>query len=520
MSAATVAERWPLVGRRPELAKFSDTVGEDEFDAFIVHGPAGVGKTRLADECLQVAERLGRRCGRATASAEAHAVPLAAIAHLLPPVTPSEGGPGGTLDSVELFARARRAFEDQGGGDRFVLMVDDLHLLDVTSATLLRQLLVTGTVFLVGTVLSESRAATSVTHLWRDDRCCRVDVDHLPRDSVETLLYHALGAPVDGPATHSLWSTSRGNVLFLRELVLGAEQSGALIDEGGVWRLARPLPSTPRLKELVAARIANVGDDGRRALEVLALCAPLGPDDFGGVAGPEVPEALEEAGLLTVTIDGRRRQLRLAHPVHREVLRDQVPELRRRGMLLHQVAIIEHRGARRREDALRIASWRLEATGDADRALLVQAARLAHDAHDYGLVVKLAGSAQAQQPTPEAGLLLGNALFEGGAFFEADVELSRAGRLADRDEVRVDVAAARAANLVWGLLRSDDALAVNDANRVNSGIPRRATSSSRNRPGCTCSRAGRRSRASSPNRGSAQGLRGRRSFARSPRPTR
>jgi len=464
VSQAAVAERWPLVGRRPELSEFSQALADPDCHAFVAHGPAGVGKTRLAEECLQHADRLGLSIGRATASTEARSVPLAALAHLLPPhLEPDESPSGEPVDSVELFARARRAFDGRREGGRYVLMVDDLHLLDVTSATLLRQLLVTGTVFLVGSVLSGQRAATSVAALWRDDRCRRVDLGHLARDSVETLLHHALGAPVDGPTAHSLWSTSEGNVLFLRELVLGAEQSGALIDEGGVWRLARPLTSTPRLNELVAARVAGVEEPGQRVLEVLALCGPLGPDAFAGVTEYEPLEVLEEAGLVSVTVDGRRREVALAHPVHRQVLRDRTPVLRRRAMLLNQVTALERWGARRREDRLRIATWRLEATGEADPGLLVQAARLAHSAHDYPLVVRLAGAAQAQRPGPDAGLLLGKALYELGSFFEADVELSRAGRLAEDDGHRVAAAAARAANLVWGLLRPDDALAVNDA---------------------------------------------------------
>ncbi len=449
------------MGRRPELSRFSEALLDPGCDAFVVHGPAGVGKTRLAEECIRLAERMGRATGRATASTDARTVPLAAIAHLLPPDLASESQSGEVLGSIELFTSAKRAFESPGGEGRYVLMVDDLHLLDVTSATLLRQLLVTGTVFLVGTVLHGQGSSTSVATLWRDDRCRRVDLDQLPRDSVETLLHLALGAPVDGPAAHNLWSTSGGNVLFLRELVLGAEQSGALVDEGGVWRLARPLNSTPRLNELVAARVASVEERGRRALELLALCAPLGPEALAGVADAETLELLEEAGLVTVTVDGRRRQLSLAHPVHSQVLRARTPKLRRRTMLLNQVAAIEGWGARRREDRLRIATWRLEATGEADPDLLVNAARLAHHAHDYPLVVRLAGAAQVQRPTPEAGLLMGKALYELGSFFEADVELSRAGRLAEGDGHRVGVAAARAANLVWGLLRPDDALAVN-----------------------------------------------------------
>ena len=143
-----------------------------------------------------MAERAGRRCGRAAASVEAASVPLAAIGHLLPADLGSRAGRGGgAVDAVELFARTKGAFEDLDGNDRFVLMVDDLHLLDVASATLLRQLLVTGTIFLVATVLADRRVPLSVTTLWRDDRCLRVDLDQLSRDSVETLLHHALGHP-------------------------------------------------------------------------------------------------------------------------------------------------------------------------------------------------------------------------------------------------------------------------------------------------------------------------------------
>ena len=156
VNQAAVAERWPLVGRRPELSAFSHVLEDQGCDAFVVYGPRGVGKTRLAEECLQVAERAGRACGRAIASAEATAVPLAAIAHLLPADRGSkEIRAGETLDPVQLFARAKNAFEDRARGTRFVLMVDDLNLLDLTSATLLRQLLVTGTVLLLGTVLAD-----------------------------------------------------------------------------------------------------------------------------------------------------------------------------------------------------------------------------------------------------------------------------------------------------------------------------------------------------------------------------
>ncbi|MFE2139846.1 ATP-binding protein [Streptomyces sp. NPDC059466] len=76
--------RWPLVGRGPELDAFAVALADPECRGFVVGGPAGVGKSRLAEECLERAAAAGFRVGRATASAAAGVVPLGAIAHLLP----------------------------------------------------------------------------------------------------------------------------------------------------------------------------------------------------------------------------------------------------------------------------------------------------------------------------------------------------------------------------------------------------------------------------------------------------
>jgi hypothetical protein len=66
-----------------------------------------------------------------------------------------------------------------------------------------------------------------------------------------------------------------------------------------------------------------------------------------------------------------------------EILHAQTPVLRRRRLLLAQVERIEAYGARRRDDALLVAGWRLAATSTADPGLLVGAAALARYAHDY-----------------------------------------------------------------------------------------------------------------------------------------
>jgi len=52
LAAVTITlPRWPLIGRRAELEVFEQALCSGEHSGLVIHGRAGVGKTRLADEC-------------------------------------------------------------------------------------------------------------------------------------------------------------------------------------------------------------------------------------------------------------------------------------------------------------------------------------------------------------------------------------------------------------------------------------------------------------------------------------
>ena len=380
--------RWPLVGRSGELEIFEAVLEDPAGAGLLIHGPAGVGKTRLADECLSAAAGRGRAVGRATASRTAAGTPLGALGHLLPA--------GARDDPVSLYDRAAAALRERAGRGRFVLLVDDLHWLDATSATLLGQLLDGGALFLLGTISAGEPAPETVSRLWHGDRVARVDLGDLRRDSVETLLHLALVGPVEAGTVEQLWSTSRGNVLFLRELVHGADASGALVEDGGVWRLIAPASGTVRLHELVVDRLAGVPAAAAPLLDVLALGEPLGVMALGPAFGFDSLEAVERAGVVEVRVDGRRQQVRLAHPLYGEAVRQRMPVLTRRRLLLELATGLEGRGGRRRGDLLRVANWRLDATGSADPDVLLTAARLARYAHDFPQVERLTRATLAE----------------------------------------------------------------------------------------------------------------------------
>src|SRR5262249_15011148 len=84
ISVPDMVTPWPLVGRDRELASFARAWAAQHCRGVVVYGQAGVGKTRLAEECLARATQAGVYGGRATASMAAATVPLGAIAHLIP----------------------------------------------------------------------------------------------------------------------------------------------------------------------------------------------------------------------------------------------------------------------------------------------------------------------------------------------------------------------------------------------------------------------------------------------------
>ena len=126
-------------------------------------------------------------------------------------------------------------------------------------------------------------------------------------------------------------------------------------------------------------------------------------------------ELLDRAGLLTVRLDGRRQTVTFAHPLYGEILRARMPALIRRRLLLEHADCLDAHGARRREDAIRAATARLEVSGSAELDLLVRAARLARYGQDFTPVERLGRAALRDGMTPEVGLLVGEALHELGS---------------------------------------------------------------------------------------------------------
>ena len=146
-------------------------------------------------------------------------------------------------------------------------------------------------------------------------------------------------------------------------------------------------------------------------------------------------ETLDRLGFLTLRTDRRRQHVSLAHPLYGEILRARMPVLTRRRLLL------DHADAHRR-------AGRAPAGGPDQRGQRAPGGRrhrptrgCSSEPHGWPATgrtslrsIRLGRAALVDGMTPEAGLLVGEALHELGEFDEADDVLTAAVASASDDD--------------------------------------------------------------------------------------
>jgi DNA-binding CsgD family transcriptional regulator len=453
----TALPDWPLIGRGRQIETFTELLQSRERAGMIVFGPAGVGKTRLAEECRRIGEMQGYCTERTIGATFTQSLPLSSAAALLP-AGMSEAHPDGNASVAAMFEQIRRTLDDRLDGRRMVLVADDIHRFDPASLSLVAHLVNQQTIFLVGTVRTGDPLPDLVTSLWRSGGVARFDLGELDGEDFDTLLHLALGGALEAGARLQLWSMSQGNPLYVHELVMGALEHQILAEHEGVWHLEGPLPRSDRLDELVAERMGSLDADGRNVVELLSLCQPLPVDYVATIAGREILERLEESGRIIVALG--RDEVTLGHPLFGEVIREQIPSLRSREMLRREADRLQSRGELSPVDQLRLAEWRLTSEGRADSGILLDAAYRARFAQDFRAVRRFVEAVPATDRGPAGSLLLGEALYELGSFEESERTLATEQAVAD-DGVYLRIVVTRTKNLHWGLCDPSRALEVN-----------------------------------------------------------
>lgn len=353
----------PFVGRLDEL-EILDRALHQAIDGVprivLVGGDAGVGKTRLADELLGRAARLGATV-LAGACHEDLAVPYlpiagalrplasgpidpsdrSAIARLLDPgsAPTSEPDPAsGDRDRLALFLAVDRALLAAARSGPVALAVDDLHWADDASLDLLAHLLTTvsheatfdGLPLLVVATHRPAepgtRVARSIERFQREPGAVSLTLSGLGELEVNELVAALAPARPSRRLLHEIVEATDGNPLLVEGVVAGLLREGAHVDNdelmpgpvglatGGASLLdaeirARLDELSERCRELLTVA-AFLGDGGT----VAELTSAIAADGTDGIAD-DLDEAVE-ARLLED--DGQH--YRFAHPQVRQVL--------------------------------------------------------------------------------------------------------------------------------------------------------------------------------------------------------
>jgi DNA-binding CsgD family transcriptional regulator len=429
----------PLVGREAELTLLGELLRSSDVRAVVVAGPPGVGKTRLGQECLRIAEHSGLETLRVAATRSAAQLPFGAVVPVLDAASPDSVE---VDDQLDVLRRTVTALGDGSEGRRLVVFVDDAHLLDDASATLVHQVAATGGAIVLATVRTGEPAPDPVVALWKDGLAERVDVMGLGAEATAELLAAVLEGPVDPAVAVRFTERCQGNAVFLRELVIGALDDGSLRNDGGMWRLVGQLSPSPRLVEIVEAQFGRLDDGERILLELVAHGEPLGLAELAHLSDPALAEGLERRHLLVSRMNGRRWQVHLAHPIYGDVLRAGTPALRVRAIAQSLARAFDETRGQRHDDVLRLAIWH-ELAGGGNPKMLLSGATAACWRHDLPLAERLARAAIDAGAGFDSALLGAHVAGLRGRRDQAEGELSALAFDAANDAQRGSVAVAR-----------------------------------------------------------------------------
>ncbi|NWG18894.1 MAG: AAA family ATPase [Chloroflexi bacterium] len=409
-------EPLPFTGRSAELEEMKRAIADG--NVLLIEGPAGIGKTRLVNECLATVDMLVLRGAAreldqvlpyqpvAEALRQLLALPvwhilreqqaiapvwLAEAARLVPELvlegsaSPDRLAP--PADEPRMREGLSQLLRTLARYHATVLVVDDLHWADTATLGLLaylaRQRVAPLTLIATARPFEpRSPSARFVYTLMREGRLTRLVLDRLDDQAVAGLARRISVRSGDALA-HWLQANAEGNPYIIVELLRHARARG-ILDADGTLHSARLEPSPvvpPTIYSLVESRLARLSAPARRVLDAaVAVGRSFEPDIVSHAAAlseEAVLDALDElaaAGLLHRHGDGRYS---FDHALTMEVALRDVGEARHR--LLHRrvAEALETLRSREPDASAGLIAAHYAEGGDPDRAAryAVRAAR-------------------------------------------------------------------------------------------------------------------------------------------------
>jgi hypothetical protein len=425
-----------LVERDAELAaavSALDSARSGAGSLLLIEGPAGIGKTALADAARGRAARDAMRVLHARATELEQAFPFGVVQQCLAPVVrraedrerllqgaaalaePAllavpEGAPGPPAALLHgLFWLVSNVADEAP----LAIVVDDVQWADEPSQLFLAYLarrVESLPVALIAGVRTEDDVSPGrgVTELRAIARGARLEPRPLGLQGVEQVLGEAGAGPVDREFAAACRAATGGNPFLLGELVKALLSDGVPFTAGAVGRVQSVAPATiaeavtATLDRLGAAptalaRAAAVIGDGT-ALELAGELAGLKPEPAASSAA-----ALVQAGLLDDA-----RELRFRHPILGAAIAARVPTRERDAAHQHAAELLRARGAGPERIALQL----IHTPPAGDARVVAELRRAAAHATASGAPETAAALLQRALAEPPEALLRGEVLVQ------------------------------------------------------------------------------------------------------------
>ena len=416
---------WPLTGRSKEQRLIEAAIYGSDLAGVVLCGAAGVGKSRIAREALSSAGSQGCEVRWIVGTSSARSIPLGAL---------SSWAESAGDDNLELIRSAIASLTSSCPGKTVVLGVDDVALLDDLSTFVVHQIIQRRAAKVVLTIREGDSIPAGVRELWDGGHLDRLDLQPLSEAETTALISAVLGGPVDPQAAERLWTLTRGNPLYLRNIVEQEVADERLAMQNDHWRWLGDPVLPPSLIELVEARIGGLPSPVSDVIDALAVGEPIELGSLTRITDPDAVEQADLRGLIALDQVGDRVEARLAHPLYGEVRRNRAAatRLRRlRGLVAAELAASDDRDDM--QAVVRRATLSLDSDLEPDSDLLVRAASAAVWLWEFPLADRLTAAAIHAGGAADAKLIRAYALSCAGRGREADDLLAgiRADELAD-----------------------------------------------------------------------------------------
>ncbi|UWX97965.1 AAA family ATPase [Arthrobacter zhaoxinii] len=414
-----------LFGRDRELTEVTSRLLDPGLRGVVLLGAEGIGKSSLA---AHAAEHLSSMMAPyyVSGSPVLSRMQYGILSTYLGSTTAAD------MESPLAVLRTVRAHFQrltETSGMQTLLVVDNAQHLDEASAHLLTQLAMSGELRLM--VISRARAPRihELLSLARDGLLARVDLGPLSAQAVHEFCVSALGGPVLQASSTVLHRMSRGNPLYVKELLTRARLQQRLVERNGAWFLTGESDSadTP-LADLIKTMLASRSPAERSVLETTALAVRLPRSVVSAVSDDEAVRSLVIDGLLEILPD-RDESAHLVQPLHEEIIRSLVPAARSaeiRAKVLSRYdpgTLIDPKEPSGLDILLRHAEWALDCGEQLPPEDLLAAARAANDMGDAARGMRFAAAVRPLPFRREAEVELAVAYARQGSYGRARTQL-------------------------------------------------------------------------------------------------